>query len=92
MARTRRYPSFRIPVLRIPELEILQWTLEWAGNGWHFKSAETGQYLAPAGTASDGTKIIVQSTPFLWHIWPDTADPTYHRCDTITPVFFYLFL
>ncbi|TRM66805.1 ricin B lectin domain-containing protein [Schizophyllum amplum] len=48
------------------------WTLDWAGNGWHFRSLSTGKYLSLGGAdAADGAALVGATEPFLWHIWTD---------------------
>ncbi|CAA7264510.1 unnamed protein product [Cyclocybe aegerita] len=56
-----------------------QWTLNWTGNSWTFRSVATGTYLSIDGSASDGTRIVASTTPFDWHIWRDEQDENTFR-------------
>ncbi|KAL0948453.1 hypothetical protein HGRIS_011026 [Hohenbuehelia grisea] len=56
-----------------------KWLLEWTGKGWTFKSSSNGLYLTLSGTATDGTRLTVGSTPMEWHVWPDNLDSSVYR-------------
>ncbi|KAL1741633.1 ricin B lectin domain-containing protein [Schizophyllum fasciatum] len=55
------------------------WTLDWAGEGWNFRSLATGEYIGLAGDATDegadsiadGTRLEATADAFTWHIWTD---------------------
>ncbi|KAL1662849.1 hypothetical protein GGF50DRAFT_58061 [Schizophyllum commune] len=50
----------------------LQWTLDWAGDGWNFRSLSTGKYISLGGAdAANGARLVAVTDPFTWHIWTD---------------------
>ncbi|KAL1674246.1 hypothetical protein EV122DRAFT_293580 [Schizophyllum commune] len=50
----------------------LQWTLDWAGDGWNFRSLSTGKYISLGGAdAANGARLVAETDPFTWHIWTD---------------------
>ncbi|KAI4527729.1 hypothetical protein K525DRAFT_231673 [Schizophyllum commune Loenen D] len=49
-----------------------QWTLDWAGDGWNFRSLSTGKYISLGGAdAANGARLVAETDPFTWHIWTD---------------------
>jgi len=66
-------------LIETDHLSFPQWTLNWTGKSWTFRSAATGTYLGIEGTPSDGLPIVAVSTPFEWHIWRDSANPDTFR-------------
>ncbi|KIM43941.1 carbohydrate-binding module family 13 protein [Hebeloma cylindrosporum] len=56
-----------------------QWSMNWTGKAWTFRSAATGLYLGIGGTPADGTRIVVSATPFEWHIWRADNDQNTFR-------------
>ncbi|KAG5643460.1 hypothetical protein DXG03_000892 [Asterophora parasitica] len=61
-----------------------QWTLNWTGVGWTFRSVSSGLYLAIDGSNTNGTRLVAVTTPFGWHIWHDEVDLSTYR-NVITP-------
>lgn len=59
--------------------ENQSWITTWTGNSWTIRSSLSGLYVGLAGSAADGTRLIVSAAPFQWDIWHDTADPRTYR-------------
>ncbi|KAF4621987.1 hypothetical protein D9613_009502 [Agrocybe pediades] len=59
--------------------ENQQWEITFAGNGWHIKNVATGKYLRHEGGNQNGSRLIADQEPFVWHIWPDTHEITAGR-------------
>ncbi|KIJ97462.1 hypothetical protein K443DRAFT_681481 [Laccaria amethystina LaAM-08-1] len=51
----------------------------WTGNSWTIRSSLSGLYVGLAGSAGNGTRLVVSAAPFQWDIWHDTADPRTYR-------------
>ena len=50
----------------------IQWTVDWAGDGWNFRSLSTGKYISLGGAeAANGARLVAETDPFTWHIWTD---------------------
>ncbi|KAF9030288.1 ricin B-like lectin [Hymenopellis radicata] len=56
-----------------------QWTLNWIGNAWTFRSVSSGLYLGLGGASADGTRLLAVSDAVPWHIWHDEVDATSFR-------------
>lgn len=58
-------------------LFFLQWTLNWTGTGWTFRSVSAGSYLGISGTPADGLAVEAVTTAFEWDIWRATDPNTF---------------
>ncbi|KAF8968472.1 ricin B-like lectin [Flammula alnicola] len=56
-----------------------QWTMNWTGKAWTFKSGSTGQYLSIVGSPADGTRVVAAAESFEWHIWRADSDTNTFR-------------
>lgn len=58
---------------------FLQWTLNWAGNGWTFQNQNTGTYLGIQGSPANLTPVVAVENAMIWDIWRDDVDSNTFR-------------